>query len=194
MLVPILLLSISSNMDNFVVGISYGLKRVHIRFLANLVIALITFTGTVLSMLAGKTLLPVVPAHIAEMFGSLILILIGCFCVTKYFYSKIKRADTYYSAEDPKKYDKDNSGNIEIFEACTLGLALTINNIGIGIAASISGLSVVETSIVSFFISLMAIYTGNKIGNGWLSKFVGSYAEPISGLIIIILGIYQIIS
>ena len=46
--------SMSSNLDNFVIGIAFGIKKIKIGFLPNLLIALITVAGTVASMYAGK--------------------------------------------------------------------------------------------------------------------------------------------
>ena len=39
--------SMSSNLDNFVIGIAFGIKKIKIGFLPNLLIALITVAGTV---------------------------------------------------------------------------------------------------------------------------------------------------
>jgi putative Mn2+ efflux pump MntP len=44
---------LSSNLDNVVVGIAYGIKKIKIGLVANLILSIITCTGTVLSMSFG---------------------------------------------------------------------------------------------------------------------------------------------
>jgi len=41
--------SLSSNLDNMVIGIAYGINKVRIGIISNLIIAFITSTGTFLS-------------------------------------------------------------------------------------------------------------------------------------------------
>lgn len=41
-----LLFSLSSNLDNLVIGIAYGIKKIRIDTTANLIVALVTSTGT----------------------------------------------------------------------------------------------------------------------------------------------------
>ncbi|ORX22526.1 sporulation membrane protein YtaF, partial [Thermoanaerobacterium sp. PSU-2] len=48
-----LLFSISANIDNFTVAIAYGIKKIRIGILSNLLIALVSGIGTFLSMFIG---------------------------------------------------------------------------------------------------------------------------------------------
>ena len=87
--------------------------------------------------------------------------------------------------------DKDGSGNIDMREAVTLAFALTVNNIGLGIAGSITGLSVFWTSVFTLLVSYMFISAGQRFGRGCLSRLFGKYATVVSGLIIFSMGIYE---
>ena len=49
-LFPSLLFGISASLDALLVGISYGLRKVRIRLWQNLVISLVTLSGTCLSV------------------------------------------------------------------------------------------------------------------------------------------------
>ena len=186
----ILLFGLSSNIDNLFIGMAYGAKKIKIGLVSNLIIGFVTLVGTLLSMLLGKTLLCFIPLSIASILGSIIIILIGCFYLIKYFYYNTKKIPEDSQIE---KYDKDKSGNIELKEAFVLGFALTINNIGLGIGASIMGLNVIATAVVSFFISVIFIHISNLVGNSYLSKFLGKYTELIGSVMIILLGIYEFI-
>ncbi|RUT07318.1 hypothetical protein DSM106972_025790 [Dulcicalothrix desertica PCC 7102] len=53
-LISALLLAIASNIDNFAVGIAYGVKKLKIGILTNLFIAFVSAIGTYLSVAVGK--------------------------------------------------------------------------------------------------------------------------------------------
>ena len=54
LVVSALLFSLSSNLDNIVVGLAFGIKKIHLDAVSNLTVAVITTTGTVIAMLFGK--------------------------------------------------------------------------------------------------------------------------------------------
>ena len=183
-----LLFTISANTDNFVVGLSYGIKKIKIGLVSNLLIALISLVGTILSMSVGKIIFDFVPENASNLIGSIILILIGSWTIVKPLFKKIRSDDVL---ENPEKVDKDNSSSIDAKESVTLAFALTINNVGLGIGASITGLNIVITSSLTFIFSLSMIMIGYVLGSYCLSKVFSKKATIISGLIIIALGIYE---
>lgn len=184
------LFGISANTDNFVVGVSYGMKKIKIDLASNLLIALINLAGTVLSMSAGKAVFHFIPVNLSNMIGSIILILIGCFTILK---PLLARNDSDGILEHPEKADMDNSKSIEIKESVVLALALTINNIGLGIGASITGLNIAITAIFTVIIGLATIMLGYSLGSRFLSKAFGRSTAILSGLLIIGLGIYELL-
>lgn len=182
-LLSTLLFGMSSNTDNLVVGLSYGIKKMPIRWKENLIVALITFTGTVLSMILGKSALLFLPSAFAGILGSLIIIFIGVLGLVQFFV-KVRK--------EPEEEEEPELQTLTIKEALILGLALTLNNIGLGIGASITGLPVLSTALGSFFFSLVFLYIGNLIGRSKLSEVVGAFAEPLAALLMIGLGVYEI--
>ncbi len=62
-----------------------------IRWSENLIVALITFMGTVLSMILGKSVLLFYRKKLAGILGSVIIILIGAVGLVKFF-MKMKKA------------------------------------------------------------------------------------------------------
>ncbi len=184
-----LLLVLSANMDNIIVGLSYGIKKVKIGPLANLLIAVITLIGTVLSMALGKILLKIIPENIENSLGSIILLLIGLWTIIK---PLTKGSDSDGIFENPEKVDIDRSSVIDAKESIILALALTLNNIGIGVGASITGLNIVLTSLLTFVASILTITLGYFIGSHYLARVVNKRTAVISGLLIIILAIYEL--
>lgn len=183
------LFAISANTDNFVVGLSYGIKKIKINLVSNILISLITLTGTVLSMSFSKMIVILIPTNLSNIIGSTMLILIGAWTIIKPLFKNI-HSDSIL--ENPEKADKDKSSNIDAKESVTLALALTLNNIGLGIGASITGLNILITSIFTFVFSLLMIIAGYFLGSYYLSKKFTKKATLISGLIIISLGIFEI--
>jgi putative Mn2+ efflux pump MntP len=72
-----LFLSSASNVDNFAVAIAYGVKRLRIDWLSNLLIALVSALGTILSMSVGTVISRHLPPPVANLLGSGVLIAIG---------------------------------------------------------------------------------------------------------------------
>jgi putative sporulation protein YtaF len=203
-LLPPILFVVSANIDNFAVGVAYGIKKIKIGLFSSLIIAIVSAAGTFISMSFGLVISKCMPMFVSNILGSTILIgigiwIIGADCLKKH---KNEIQDTYNKNEftgyielldHPEKADANQSGDIDVKESVTLAFALTINNIGLGIGASITGLNIVFNTIFTFIFSLAAVVIGCRLGNGCLSKLMGKFATLASGLIIIVLGVYQII-
>jgi putative sporulation protein YtaF len=182
-----LLFAFSANIDNFTVGIAYGIKKIRIGLLSNLLIALVTATGTFVSMAAGLAVSRILTPTIANAVGSIILIMIG-FWIIKDFFMKKKRPEMQKQKEthltscgqilsEPEKADSDHSGSIDLKESLILACALTINNFGLGIGASITGLNIYATVICTFLFSIISIALGCLV---WCSySFYGSADDEI---------------
>lgn len=208
-ILSILLFVISASLDNLVVGIAYGVKKLRISLISNLLIAFISCAGTFLSMLIGKLIGYFISPIYANIIGSSILIILGLwFIISSLKKRGIKKEESaietpkekqvkieYYNCgellQSPEKADIDNSGNIDLKEAVALGFALALNNMGLGIGASISGLSLTLTSLLTFIFSFLTIPIGYYIGKKFLSRILESNADIISGIIIILLALYQ---
>lgn len=197
-----MLFVLSASTDNFVVGLCYGIKKINITLPINIIIALISSIGTILSMELGKLIINFIPQALTNAIGGLILIIIGLWAILSEFNSSSKKStsnkgNNFLELEDilsnPESADKDTSGNIEMKESFSLAVALSLNNMGLGIGASIAGLNIILTSVSTFFISLISISLGFTIGSKYLSKRLGKYAALVSGIIIIALGIYEIL-
>ncbi|MGI6069677.1 MAG: manganese efflux pump [Blautia sp.] len=180
-LLSFLLFGISSNIDSLVAGLSYGIKKTPVTWQANLTVGLISLAGTVLSMLFGKSVLLLLPPFPANTLGGLIVILIGIVGLCRFF---LPRAAKQAAADSPHV--------LRLREAMLLGLALTVNNMGLGIGASITGLTVAPTAGCSFLFSLLFFYAGNRAGHTKLSAFAGRAAEPLANFLMIALGLYEI--
>lgn len=196
----ILLFVIAASLDILVVSLAYGLKDIKINFSSTLVIASISALGTFISMILGQFLVDLIPVKLGDIIGGLVLLALGFYSIYSYF--KEKKILTSHNSENnssptsilenPEVADKDKSGNIDFKESLALSLALALNNFGLGIGASISGLNIAFTTISTFIISLTFISLGFYLSKTIKSKNISKNSNLIAGIIIIILSLFII--
>lgn len=194
-LISAILLAVSVSSDNFIVGFSYGLKKIKLSILSYLMIIVLPTIATVLAMAIGETALFFISEGVAKLIGSLILIFLGLYSIIKSKKDEIEEKETRINYENiinnPEVADTDNSGVIDVKEAVVLSLALAINNIGIGLGASVIGINLWFATFFTLFIGAFMLSLGNFLGNKIENKEVGRKGELLSGLLIIFLGIYE---
>lgn len=196
------LLALSSNVDNFSVAIAYGIKKLKITIISNIVIAFISCSGTFASMEMGDAVSKIIPGNVTYYLGSIILFVIGLWSIIEpYAKNYVKHKNTgmdkisyNYLISNPDEVDIDKSGRVDIKESVLLGISLTINNIGSGFGAGIAGLNIAITSLLTFVFSILSILLGYYLGEKVLSGLCGKWAQIISGTIIIFISIYELIN
>ncbi|MCR1898958.1 manganese efflux pump [Irregularibacter muris] len=195
-ILPALLFSISACLDNVVVGIAYGIKKIKIGISVNIMIACITTLGTFLSMVFGTYISKLFPPFVANLLGGGMIVFLGIYFIVE---SLVKlerntpaRTMALKDIEDMKNYarksDADCSGHIDMKESIFVALGLTLNNIGTGIAASITGVNIHITLVATFVLSILTIMLGRGMGNRVLGRFFGKYAPLIAGALLVLLG------
>ncbi|MFT8889432.1 MAG: manganese efflux pump [Ethanoligenens sp.] len=195
----IFLFALSANLDNFTVAITYGMRKIQIGPIPNLLIAGISGGGTLLFMTVGVWIGRFLPHSIADIIGSLLLIGIGIWSIKGALCaksSKPRHNNGIHLSElldAPEKADADANGSIDLREATILAFALTINNAGLGLGASIAGVDILLTTLCTTFFSLAAIFIGCLIGKNWASRLLGRFAPLIAGIAIAALGVYELI-
>jgi putative sporulation protein YtaF len=216
-LITILLLSISSNLDTLGVGMAYGSRKYRLPVLSNLICALIPCIGTYLMMTLGSAVRHFISAPFANILGAGIIMLAGVVLIIQHYrrqhpatqiasgapsrtgnapgapslFSSLKDLGTIL--DDPFKADYDYSGSIELQEAMVLALALTLNNLSCGFAAGLIGLSSFLMVGTSFIVSLLFFYAGIKVGLLFIAPWLGDKGDLAAGIILILLGIYELL-
>jgi putative sporulation protein YtaF len=207
----ILVLALSSNLDNVGVGLAYGTRKVCLPFLSNLIIALITSCGTLITMLMGKDRAVLwLKGPLADYLGGGIIVIAGLYVLIQSFQQQTPVEEVRVRSEarggggflsrlkelgrmisDPELADRDYSGCIEAGEAVVLGLALTLNNLANGFAAGMLGLSPAMTTGAVFIFSLLTFWIGILLGRRFSSQIWGEWAGHAAGVMLILLGIYE---
>lgn len=195
-IVPSLLFGISASLDALLVGITFGVRSARINLWQNLLISTITLLGTCLSVALGAQLTLLLPANLWKLSGSLILILFGVYYIIKFMIEKVKKYhhEKQLTATQAPTGKKQPSSAMTFPEACTLGCALSANNMGIGLSASIAGMSMLPAATVTLLFSIIFLYLGNRLGMHHSLQLTESTTNIVSGLLLIGLGILQFLN
>ena len=193
MLLHVILLSISSSIDSFGIGITYGLRKLKIGILSKLILFIVSIITTYIAVLIGKKINCLLSPLITKLLGAFILIFIGIviifqlitpnsskktkinnytispnksMCIEKKVYKFFIKflGITIQIIKDPVYSDFDFSSNIDIKEAFYLGFSLSIDSFCIGIASSILGFSFIIFPILVAIFQLIFLSVGTLIG------------------------------
>jgi putative sporulation protein YtaF len=209
----IFLLALACSLDNIGIGIAYGVRRLSIPFSTNLLIAVLTASGTLLVMLGGHLVTRLIQPQTAILIGGVIIILAGAWVVIQETLLRqpvkppedlqlIALAGTpkvslmkkiLMILDNPFIADQDFSGHIDLKEGVILGLALLLNNLPIGLVAGLLGLSPLLITLSLIILSILTIWVGITAGFCLRAQWLGRLSGPVSGLILIIIGAYEIL-
>lgn len=186
-----LLFAISASLDALLVGISYGLRKTQITLWQNLFISAITLLGTCLSIQLGTWIMPFIPASGGELIGCCILMLFGLYYIIKSMIPYLKKFlhHTSAAANHEPVTNAAVQDRLALPQICILGIALSANNAGIGLSASMAGLAFLPTAAATFACSVSFLALGNLLGKRNKSALPDILADFLSGLLIIVLGI-----
>ena len=193
-----LLFGISASLDALLVGISYGIRGTRIRLWQNLIISLITLLGTCLSVGLGHRLMGLLPDAVGNYAGSLILILMGVYYIAKWTAAAWRRTDAQRAGAEGPCCDISSASVSSAFpclkltEVFALSLTLSLNNLSAGLSASLAGLTLVPAGISTLTCSVLFLFAGNRLGRNPVLQLAGKGAEPLSGGLLIGLGIVQL--
>jgi putative sporulation protein YtaF len=199
----ILLIALANNLDNIGVRIAYSIRGIKISNLKNLWISVITFIISSLAALSGTAISFFLSRSISSFISMLLLTAIGVWIIIEPYIKKKdknearsdrkKRSGIFTILKRPEKADMDDSKEIDFKEATFLGIALSVNNIGGGLSAGMIGLNYIFIGLFSAVISFLALWSGNYIAR-FLNKWnIGDKATVISGVLLILIGIKQVI-
>ncbi len=191
-----LLFGISASLDALLVGIGYGIRGTRIKLWQNLVISLITLLGTCLSVGLGHRLVRLLPGVIGDYAGSLILILLGLYYIVKWTISFLRCDSGETASENPGHEMVSASVSIafpclKLTEVLILSLTLSLNNLRAGLSASLAGLTLLPAAVSTLACSVLFLFAGNRLGRNPVLQLAGKGAEPISGGLLIGLGVMQ---
>lgn len=200
------LLALAISLDNFCVGVAYGVRKITLPVSANLIISLASGLAVLVSMLAGSAIADYLSLQTAQALGAWIILLTGIWIILQAWWQKWKNGIAQKESidirieslgivirilNDPSKADLDHSGIISNSEALFLGVALALNALGAGFGAAMEGLSPWLTSLAAALFSFVLIFLGVKIGEKYMSNLLGDKIAVVSGAVLILLAVWE---
>lgn len=194
--------AISSSLDNLGVGISYGIRKIRIGIISNLLIAGVCFLFSYSGIWFGKWISSVLPGILPVLLSAFILVIIGLRIILLAVPRKQQDvADTNSKAKgfgailkNPERIDLDNSKDIGIIESLILGVALSANALTNGLSAGLLGLSPLAISLTaalgSFVTVWSGVWLGGRVANIRIGSFtLGQFGTLVSGVILLIIAV-----
>ncbi|NPV71575.1 MAG: hypothetical protein HPY55_13200 [Firmicutes bacterium] len=206
----LLLLAAACNLDNIVVGIAYGSRQIRVPFSSNLFIAVITASGTLLSLLSGRVVFALVRPSFAHALGSVAIMLVGAWIVLQEAARWLQDGDTLGPVrllhvekiepmnrlicvlENPVIGAMSVSGVLTRKEGALLGLALTLNNLPTGLAAGLAGTNPIVLAATLVVFSMLTLSLGMYLGRRFASVWLRDAAGPLAGVLLLTTGIFEL--
>ena len=180
MLAAALLFSAACNFDTVILAMGWAVRGVRPSPAHTLVIAGLTTLITWLSLVLGRGAAVSLGSSFAGALGGLVLAGIGLWFVLDW----LRRAG---GGGEP------GGGAATLWECVCLAAALAVNNAGVGAAAGVSGLNPHWAALGNFLATLAALALGYRLGAGPAGRLLGKYALPLSGLLLILLGVWEML-
>lgn len=207
MLLNCFLLAFCVSIDSLSIGLTYGLRNTKISLGAKLILFIVSIVVTTFSIIIGSSICKIFSPNISTAIGCILLCIMGLWIIIQSITNNKERVKKEYHffikflgitvqiIRDPSYSDFDKSNQIEGKEALYLGMALSLDSIGIGIGSSIMGLnSLLFPTLVAifqlFFLSFGS-YLGKKIKN--ISNIPENIWSIIAGILLIFVGISKVI-
>ncbi len=213
MIFGILILAISLSIDSLGIGVAYGVREIKIPLNAKIIISILSFTFTSISIFFGGLVVKILPPVAAKSFGIIILMLMGVWII----YQALHEKETEKKPPDeektilnilikslgisikiihhPETCDMNKSSTIDPFEALYLGTALSIDSFGAGIGSAAVGLNSIFIPVAVALCQLIflctGLFIGKKIAVSKMIKVNNNIWSIISGSLLIVLGILR---
>ena len=215
MMFSIFLIAISLSLDAFGVGITYGIRKVRIPLASRLVICMMSVLYSGLALIAGKSICEILPQAASRIIGAVILICMGVFIILQSIFKKDEPSSgnnieeesktllkiavksfgiTIQVIRNPDEGDIDRSGVIDIREALLLGLALSVDAIGVGIGSALAGISSLLIPFAAGIFQMLLLHIGTRLGAklGNSSRINKKVLSMMPGILLITMALVRI--
>lgn len=204
------LIAIAICIDAFAIGLSYGIKNIKFPRISLIIISFISVCVLILSMILGNLLETLLPNNLTTILSFIILVGLGFSLIIEgyikhLFVQKKERNEknlvniklskleiTVNISTDNEVINEDISENINLKESICLGIALSLDSLGVGFGSAIGNVNYLQVVIFVFILNLLSIPLGTNLGKKFKSYVKNLKTFWISGSILIILGILKL--
>ena len=170
------LFALACNLDTLVLALGFGTRGSRPTLPGCLILAGVTTAVTVLSLALGALGGDLLPPVLAARGGGLVLVGMGLWMLL----------DWLRAREDPGQPPPPQTGHY-----VSLAAALAFNNAGAGLAAGVTGLSPLWGGAANFAVTLLFLPLGLSLGRRLRGGRLAALAPPLSGALLLLLGMAQ---
>jgi putative sporulation protein YtaF len=185
-MVVVFFLALAVSIDALGLGISFGVRQIKLGLAPALTMSGVGLVAISLSMLLGKGIQGVLSHNI----GGIALICIGAWVLFQAFKKNEDVSQTVKILRSPDKGDIDGSGNIDCFEAVFLGLALSMDAVGVGIGSACIPFAML-LPLAAMVLQMLLVFVGIKLGSIIGHTVNTSVCTVLSGLFIVVIGLFN---
>ena len=165
------------NLDTVLLAMGWAARGVRPGWGRRLIIAGVTTLVTWLSLALGAR---ASAAGALPVLGGLVLVGMGLWCVLDWL-----RAGGQGEAVP--------AAGSSLWDCLALAAALAVNNAGMGAAAGVSGVDPLWAAGANLVCTLAALPLGRTLGDTLAGRLLGRFALPLSGLLLTVLGLWQVL-
>lgn len=213
-MIGIIILAIALSLDALSVGIVYAIKEIRIPLFSKMSICFFSMVYSLVALLVGNKITRFLSPLTAKYLGITLLLFMGLGIIIQAFLKKpslkteAEKSEsetlikivfkslgvTIMVTRDPLAFDLDHSGSISSLEALMLGLALSVDAIGVSIGSALTGFHSlfipISIGLFQLIFIYLGTYLGNKIGCCW--KYDQKILSLLPGLMLIFLALTRI--
>ena len=175
------LFAAACNLDTVLLSAGFAARGVVLRRGYGLVIAALTTLITWLSLALGAGAAALLGGRTAQVLGGLVLAGMGAWFLL----------DWLRRPGPPPEEAEEAEAAAGLRGCVALAAALAVNNAGAGAAAGVSGISPGLAAAANLLATLGALPLGRTLGSRLAGRLLGKYALPLTGGLLILLGLWE---
>ena len=182
------LLALTLSVDDFSVGVAYGLFKTKLSIKSLIIMVLGSATSTYGVMLVGKFIFTSMPDYITDWLSVIILGGVGC----KMIYNGWKQKDDYSEETKNNILSSNDSKSVTFLENYVVGLGLGVDDFAQALGLAVAGFPIVLTVLLLEVAELIMILSGNFLAIKGFSKKINGRLSIIPGIVLILVAIYEL--
>ncbi len=203
----LLILAMISSLDSFGVGMAYGLNGTRVRPAAHVSISTVILIITWVSVAIGNHFSHYFSDKMSHIGSAAVFAAMGIWTLMPFFkgrwtdgFQQVVPFRTDFKTritptkilETPLLADKDSSSDIDWSEGLSLGVALSLNNIGAGVSAGLIHITASQMALAAIVFNVIGLTSGHNLGVKLRTTNISNYALALSGVLLICVGIWKI--
>ena len=186
--VAFFILTLTLSVDDFSVGVAYGLYKTKLSFKSLMIVVLGSATSTYGVMLIGKFIFKNMPDYVTTGASVIILGSIGC----KMIYNGWKEKNNYSQLAKNNPLATNDSKPISFLQTYLVGLGLGVDDFAQALGLAVAGFPIVITVCLLEVAEVIALLSGNFLALKGFSKKINGKLNIIPGVVLLTVALYQL--